>query len=296
MQPAPPAPEPQPLRFLSLEELHEQAPPEPPWIWEDYLARGTITLIAGKPKVGKSSLVFGLVRAILSNEPTFLGRNITSTGIVYVSEEGKGTLKGKLPMHGDMTIMSREEAWPPPKWAELVQAAVLEAERTGAGLIVIDTLRKWARFAQELEKDASAMQAVVSALDLAVARGLAVVLVHHQRKAEGENGDAVSGTNALPGAVDVVLEVERTETGGNQRVLLAESRWNSPAALLFEKHRDDEDYDLVSVGESKAEVAGDALRQQLYEHIAAAAQPLIVLVILLLLGGGYGYGHRGPRY
>jgi hypothetical protein len=196
------------------------------------------------------------------------------TPIVYVSEEGKGTLKGKLPLHGNMTIMSREEAWPPPKWAELVTAAVLEAERTGAGLIVIDTLRKWARFAQELEKDASAMQAVVSALDLAVQHGLAVVLVHHQRKAEGENGDAVSGTNALPGAVDVVLEVERTETGGNQRVLLAESRWNSPAALLFEKHHDDEDYDLVSVGESKSEVASDALKGQLYKHIAEASQPL----------------------
>ena len=36
--------------------------------------------------------------------------------------------------------------------------------------------------------------------------GLAVLLVHHQRKAGGEDGDAIRGSSALAGATDANVE------------------------------------------------------------------------------------------
>ena len=51
------------LRFASPGELRASTPPRPPWVWEGYLARGAVTLLAGKPKVGKSTLAVAVAEA-----------------------------------------------------------------------------------------------------------------------------------------------------------------------------------------------------------------------------------------
>ena len=65
-------------------------------------------------------------------------------------------------------------------------------------------------------------------MDRAAAAGLAVIIVVHQRKAEGKHGDAVRGSNALTGAVDVVVELERLrgDVDPHARVLRSESRFD----------------------------------------------------------------------
>ena len=59
-------PEPEPdavaahgLRFRSPSEVRAATPAEPPWMWRGYAARGEVTLFAGRPKGGKSTLAFG---------------------------------------------------------------------------------------------------------------------------------------------------------------------------------------------------------------------------------------------
>jgi hypothetical protein len=58
--------------------------------------------------------------------------------------------------------------------------------------------------------------------------GLAVVISAHQRKSYGEYGEAVRGSNALTGAVDVIVEIERAKLagGGTARVLRTVSRFD----------------------------------------------------------------------
>src|SRR5262249_54913037 len=48
------------LPFGTLADMLADVPAEPEWAWHGYLARGTVTLLAGRPKVGKSTLLFGL--------------------------------------------------------------------------------------------------------------------------------------------------------------------------------------------------------------------------------------------
>jgi hypothetical protein len=67
-------------------------------------------------------------------------------------------------------------------------------------------------------------------LEQATAGGLSTAAIAHQRKAEGRHGEAVRGTNALMGAVDVVLELERPKgpyADPFARVLRAESRFDT---------------------------------------------------------------------
>ena len=58
-----------PRLFAERREL----PLEPDWVWQGFLAPGSLTMLAGHPFAGKSRLVSGLLRALETGEP-FLGR------------------------------------------------------------------------------------------------------------------------------------------------------------------------------------------------------------------------------
>ncbi|MEA2190750.1 MAG: hypothetical protein QOI73_871 [Solirubrobacteraceae bacterium] len=227
-----------PLRFLTVAELRALTPREPTWIWNGYLAAGSLSLLAGKPKAGKSTLAFALSTASSSGATSFLGRDVLPGAVVYVSEEGSGTLLHKLPEDGaGLHLLTRDEAWPKPEWPMLVGAAVDHARKVGARLLVIDTAAYWAALPAEREKDAGAVQGVMFPLVRATREGLAVLLVHHARKAGGEDGDAVRGSGAWAGSVDTILELERpAETAPpTQRLLLGLGRYpQTPACALID--------------------------------------------------------------
>jgi hypothetical protein len=225
------------LPFLSPAEVRASTPAEPPWLWNGYIAKGAVTLLAGKPKAGKSTLALAITDAVAAQAPAFLGRSSAGGGVVYVSEEGATTLSHKLPSSEDVRVLTRDVAWPKPTWIELVEATVAEAERTGAGMIVIDTLSFWGALPAEREKDAGAAQDLMEPLVRAARADLAVLLVHHGRKGGGEDGEGVRGSTAIAGAADIILELERPRENAtpHQRVLLALSRYpQTPGALMFD--------------------------------------------------------------
>jgi AAA domain len=225
------------LRFTPWAEVRASAPPEPPWVVEGFLARGGVTLLAGKPKCGKSTLAVALGEAVDAGAPTFLGRAVAGGPVVYLSEEGAATLAPKLPESARSVALTRDGAWPKPSWAELIAAAVEEAKRIGAVLLVIDALAFWAAFREGEEKDAGAAMATMDALGVATGAGLAVLVPHHQRKAGGEDGDAVRGSGAIFGAVDMLVELERLgdDAPPGYRRLVAVGRWDAPPVLVIDR-------------------------------------------------------------
>src|SRR5215203_4497455 len=79
---------------------------------------------------------------------------------------------------------------------------------------------------------------------VAAGDGLAVLIVAHQRKAAGKHGEAVRGSNALTGGVDVIIELERAgeDLGRRMRVLRAESRFTATPEELVGELTEDEGY------------------------------------------------------
>lgn len=224
----------EPLPFVGADELRESTPVEPAWLWQGYLAPGTLTLLAAKPKAGKSTLAVAISEAMASGAGSFLGRQIIAGPVVYVSEESAGTLAHKLPAIGAIRVLTRDAAWPKPSWPELVTGSVAEAQRIGAALLVVDTLPYWAALPAEAEKDAGAAQAAMQPLLDATRDGLAVLGPLHQRKGGGDDGEGVRGSGAIAGAADIVLELERVKQP-RERALLALSRYPStPGSLLIE--------------------------------------------------------------
>jgi hypothetical protein len=243
------------IRFLTPSELRAQTPETPPWVWAPYFAQGWVTIVAGKPKVGKSTVIFGAIEAMLARADSFLGHPITGGPVVIVTEEGAITALAKLPDNDDVHVLTRENAWPKPSWPELIAAAVAEVKRTGAVLLLIDSFAFWARLADSAEKDAGAVGLAFEPLIEAAAQEIAVGLIHHQRKAPGEGGDAIRGSGGIAANCDVILEVERLDEDApsNQRRLVAMSRLPTPGVLVYDHDPRERSWRVVGETVSRAE-------------------------------------------
>jgi len=118
-----------------------------------------------------------------------------------------------------------------------VRQAMTYCHQHKLGVLVVDTWDRWTSLRGDSENAAGAVNEALEPLQYAAASGLAVLIVTHQRKSAGEFGDAVRGSNALTGGVDVVVELERPlasfALGSHARVLRAVSRFSSTPEELF---------------------------------------------------------------
>lgn len=177
---------------------------------------GSITFLEGPPKDGKTTLMLGLVAAVLRGEG-FLGLPTRCSPVVLVSEESRATLREALARAGldqesRLHIIAGAAARRLP-WPELVAAAVSECARVGSPLMVVDTLPGLALLGAEAENDAGAAAAAVGPLRDAADGGLAVLGTRHARKAGGAVGEAGRGSSAFAGAADTLMLLRRIEGG-----------------------------------------------------------------------------------
>lgn len=258
-----------PFAPISLDLVMEDDEPE--WTWNGYVAPEAVTLIAGVPKVGKTSLLFALLSALSKGEP-FLGRATRRSRILLLTEERRRTLAPKVQKHGlsDEVHRLRHDQVAPTgaNWAEVVQASVAYCRENELDVLVVDTWPRWARIAEE--NAAGEVLATMTPIHEAAATGLAVVLAAHQRKARGSYGEGVRGSNALTGEVDVVVEIERATVIKDKtaRVLLAVSRFDeTPENLVIAL----EDEGYVVRGDTET-AKKEADRQAVLDAVLGAQQ------------------------
>jgi DNA-binding transcriptional ArsR family regulator len=276
------------LPFAPLGPLLEQAPPEPPWLLPGYLARFAVTLLAGRPKVGKSTLTCALLASIAKGAP-FVGLETSRSGVLLLTEERRDTLAEKARIlrlisfrHGASPIgggnelapvhaLMRHDAGATP-WREVVRQAMAHCAQHELALLVVDTFDRWTGLRGEAENAAGAVNEALEPLQYAAASGLAVLIVSHQRKSSGEFGEAVRGSNALTGGVDVVLELERPsrtlQLGGHARVLRAVSRFSSTPEELYVEL---DEHNFVPI-ESPEQVKADAERERVLAALDGAGE------------------------
>jgi predicted ATP-dependent serine protease len=262
----------EPLPFALLSTALENVPAEPDWTWKGYLAPGAITLLAGRPKVGKSTLLFALVAALEAGEP-LVELNTRPVGALLLSEERASTLAEKAhswDLNGRIHLLMRHQA-NGRDWVGVVSESVDYCHRHGLGILVVDTWDKWTGLKGDAENNAGAILEALEPLVQAAGSDLAVLICAHQRKSFVEFGEAVRGSNALTGGVDVVLELERPRSdvlsGDGVRVLQAVSRFSGTPEEL-----------VIALGENGYEARGDALTA------AAEVEQKQILSALAVLG------------
>jgi RecA-family ATPase len=196
------------------------------YVVEGIIVEG-LTLLAGKPKIGKSWLLLHAAIAVAKGGYT-LGQFLTpDTGakcsegdVLYCAlEDNMRRLQSRMQKLLPMS------SWPKrlnfltemPRFGEgglqLIWNWIQQADTPR--LVIIDTL---AMVKQPAKRNQTAYDAdyesVVELRKMAAQANVAIVIVHHLRKAEADDAfDTVSGTLGLTGAPDSILVLKRDSSG-----------------------------------------------------------------------------------
>ena len=178
------------------------------WYAHDMIAPGCWTEVVGIMKEGKTTLVGGLVRAILHGD-TFLDRQTRKTGILWATEQVGisfvATLeRARLLEEQNLRVVSIANTFGQP-WDVAGAAIVQRAKERECGIIIVDTLARLAGIADE---DEARSVVCLNPFLAARAAGIAVVFVRHGRKSGGAINVAARGSGAITGEMDICLRIE----------------------------------------------------------------------------------------
>ena len=260
------------LAFLSPSDC--EAAPSRGYVIKGLLAPGDVGCIYGAPGAGKSLLAPFLAYAVAQGREAF-GQRVRAGGAFYVAAEDPHGMRGRVralkAAYGDATGFQLVEGV-----SNLLQpdspdrTALIEAVQSRKPSIVfIDTLAM--AFPGLEENSAESMGHVVAVARKLAEGGAAVVLVHHDTKAEG---GTPRGHSILNGALGVALHVQRDAESGVIRAKLTKNR-NGPCDLNIaftiatEDGGTDEDGDTITLPRCR-EIASDPMRVKLTDRQAAA--------------------------
>lgn len=214
------------LPIHSVAELEAMQIPRPEYVVGVplALARGTVAELDAYPKHGKTRLTLDAVWSLLKGRP-FLGAPTTKVKVLYLTEEWLVTWRDALAEAQLTGVDGQGLFWmslidlqgrEPGDWVEVCEHLRRFCLDNGVGLLVVDTLARWAGVPDE--NDAVAMAAAVAPLRLIAAENVAVLFLRHDRKGGGELGQSGRGSSAATGEADHILHLQR-KAGTGETVL-----------------------------------------------------------------------------
>jgi len=208
-----PAPEKTSSRLTFLSPAECVSAPARRYLLKGMIAERDVACIFGAPGAGKSLLAPFLAYAVAQGRTAF-GMRTKAGGVFYVAAEDEHGMRGRVralqQAHGDApefrlvggvsNLLSTDS----PDLKELARAVKAQKPK----LIIIDTLAM--AFPGLEENSADGMGRVVAVARALTKWGAAVILIHHDTKAEG---GTPRGHSLLNGALDVAIHVKRDDSG-----------------------------------------------------------------------------------
>lgn len=241
------------MTTLSARDTHTSAPPavrtlgelladpaltDPPHaLVPDLVYAGRVTLLSGREKSGKSTLV-GQAAAALSCGGSFLGATLEPARVLWLPlDEPRGDLVRRVARHGadpDAFLVADDR---PTSAAQL--GAMMHA--CAARVVVVDTLSDlWAGYVSE-EKDAGETANFLRPFARVVREtGVGLVLLHHLPKT---HGTMYRGSTAIGATVDILATLTPIRVGDDpgeepadddgRRILRVKGRADVSAAVAL---------------------------------------------------------------
>lgn len=209
------------LGHAQVIRLSDVRPEKVRWLWPGRIPLGKLTVLDGRPKVGKSTLALDLAARVSTGRPMPDGAELDQPSAVVLlsAEDGLAdTIAPRLiaagadlarvvtiasvPLRGqDGAVVGSRPPVLPDDLDEL--EAVVRAE--GAALVVIDVLMAYLSAGVKSYSDQDVRRALMPLAKMAERTGAAVLVLRHPRKGGGSALDAGGGSVGIVGAARSVL-------------------------------------------------------------------------------------------
>lgn len=230
---------PNPPATFTAADLMGLSLPAVKWVVPDLLPEG-VTLLAGKPKLGKSWMAFGLSVAVALGGVALGTRSVEQGEALYMAlEDNKRRLQKRLKklLNGDGAPDGLHIATAWPRVDEQGEEALEEwlQNHPETRLVVVDVLKqvrpRVSRHQSVYDADYESLEALRG---LAGRHGVAVLCIHHLRKAGADDPmDEISGSTGLSGAADGVLLLKRDRGRGDAYLHVDGRDIEEPAELAL---------------------------------------------------------------
>jgi hypothetical protein len=243
------------LELLGPSELAAAGGARKSWLWDGYLARGTMTALVSAPKTGKTTLVSRLL-ARTEKGGELAGLAVAPARAIVVSEEAGADWDARCRQLGigpNVRFVCRPFQGARPtdrQWFALIAALEALHRQAPVDLVVLDALATL--LPGYAETCAPKLLDCLLPLQALANGGPAVWLLHHPAKAQRADGQSARGSGALAGLADIVMEMSclrRARSRDRRRRLCAYSRYaETPRHRIIELSADGADYRLHTDG------------------------------------------------
>ncbi len=201
---------------------------------EGLIAEG-LTLLTGKPKMGKSWMALELAMAVSTGDVALGAVECEQGPVLYCAlEDNRPRLQRRMKQR-----YGERDTWPETfhfatQLSRLDETLLEDLEdwitEHGPRLVIIDTFACIRPLSGKEAGYASDYASLAPLQELAGQLNVAIVVVHHLRKMHGDDRfDMISGTTGLTGAVDAALVLNRDSNG----------------TTLYGRGRDIEEFDIA---------------------------------------------------
>lgn len=214
------------LKTITAKDLAAKTFPPPRWAIPDLLPEG-LTILAGKPKAGKSWLALNVAVAMATGGQALRKIHVEQGEVLYLAlEDSERRLQERL---GKIVLDSFPENlhfltardFPPLHKGGLEALDAWLTNKAEARLVIIDTLAR-VKPPRGRNSDAYAHDtAMIADLQtIAINHKLALIVVHHTKKARTDDFvEDVSGTYGLTGSADCIAVLIRKDRNTVDAVL-----------------------------------------------------------------------------
>ena len=203
------------------------ATPPAHWLIEGILATGSVNLLYGAPKAGKTMFLLGMLKAASAGSD-FLGFPLQQMASWLISEQSENSLAPQLrTLRVEDGADIRVALWrhqpvhdSPQAFADAIKAEFDQAEKKPK-ILVIDTLSTFIDLVDS--NDYSQVQTQLAPIiqmgqTIGASDGTATLLTHHSRKSSGEGSDSVLGSRKVAAIVDTILKLTIAQGDGVRKL------------------------------------------------------------------------------
>ena len=270
------------IKAVKIGDLLDEPEEVTPCIVDGLLPAGGFSLLASKPKVGKSTFARCLALAV-SRSDRFIGRASHGGAVVYCGLEDKRAetarhFRGLGATADDALYVVTDPMTTDPR-ATIADLGAL-IRKTGAVLVIVDTLDRLAR-CKDYNDYGEVSRKLEPLVNLARESGCHIMALHHCGKNDGRDaGDSLLGSTALFCSVDTLLTLRRSNTG---RTLQTDQRYDADMeqmTLTWDAHTRS-----IGLGGSVAAVEQASLGRQIVGVLEESEDPLNKREIRTAVGG-----------